>query len=79
MALLRADSQPSTRLRIFALALSLPLLAVAAGGANTPTVQPRFQLLWLNGKPVCPTGSKLATNANGKPMCVALQTAAPQH
>ena len=63
--------------RILLPAFALAFAATAALGAsqasNQATAQPRYQLLWLNGKPMCPAGSKLVTSPQGKPMCVAVQ------
>jgi len=62
--------------RIILAVLPLALATVAAFAAGSAqTAQPHYQLLWLNGKPVCPAGSKLVTSSNGKLMCVAVPTA----
>ena len=67
MALLRVIAQPA----LLALLLAAPAIAAEQGSAQA-TAQPHYQLLWVNGKPVCPTGSKLVTE-QGKLTCVAVQ------
>jgi hypothetical protein len=67
-------------LRSRVLLFAIPLVMLSAADAAKPAAQastaPHFQLLWLNGKPACPPGSKLVTSAQGKPSCVAIQTSA---
>jgi len=62
--------------RILLIAPAMAFAAAAALGAaqdSGQATQPHYQLLWVNGKPVCPPGSKLVTSPQGQPMCVAVQ------
>ena len=67
MALVRAIAQPAA---LLALLVAAPAFGAEQGSTQT-TAQPHYQLLWVNGKPVCPPGSTLVTQP--KLMCVAAQ------